>query len=229
MKSAVAALRATLSACAISAALLCAAQPAAAAVITTLPDAIARDIPKGLKITQNPISFADGVTYQARNAAGLAVSSNFGSTSTYSFANSGQWSGTPMVAIGLQHATMGFTFADPVSAALAEFNWARPTVNAGDITFRIFNASGTLLEKLTFNAADPAYQKGFYGFQRAVADISRFEVEGYWVGARNLSTSTAVIASGVPEPASWAMMIVGFGAAGAMVRGSRRRELALAA
>jgi hypothetical protein len=34
-------------------------------------------------------------------------------------------------------------------------------------------------------------------------------------------------AGGVPEPASWALMIVGFGSAGAMLR--RRRSLAMAA
>lgn len=37
------------------------------------------------------------------------------------------------------------------------------------------------------------------------------------------------VASAVPEPTTWALMIVGFGAAGAMVRSARRREgLALA-
>ena len=35
--------------------------------------------------------------------------------------------------------------------------------------------------------------------------------------------------SAVPEPATWAMMILGFGAAGAAVRNSRRRQAALAA
>ena len=32
------------------------------------------------------------------------------------------------------------------------------------------------------------------------------------------------VASAVPEPATWAMMIIGFGAAGSMVRSSRRRN-----
>lgn len=35
--------------------------------------------------------------------------------------------------------------------------------------------------------------------------------------------------SAVPEPATWAMMIVGFGAAGSMVRASRRKGVAAAA
>ena len=68
---------------------------------------------------------------------------------------------------------------------------------------------------------------GFHGFQRASNDISRFEVEGYWVGARNLSTFTEV-GSAVPEPATWAMMIIGFGGAGVAIRRRRYAAAALA-
>ena len=32
------------------------------------------------------------------------------------------------------------------------------------------------------------------------------------------------LAAGVPEPSTWAMMIIGFGAAGSMVRSNRRRN-----
>ena len=39
----------------------------------------------------------------------------------------------------------------------------------------------------------------------------------------------AVGVSAVPEPATWAMMIIGFGSVGAMVRNTRRRSLRLAA
>lgn len=38
----------------------------------------------------------------------------------------------------------------------------------------------------------------------------------------------AAVGGAVPEPASWAMMIGGFGLAGAAMRGSRKRKLALA-
>ena len=43
----------------------------------------------------------------------------------------------------------------------------------------------------------------------------------------NITIKSAGIGSAVPEPATWAMMIVGFGAVGSMARSSRRR-LALA-
>lgn len=45
------------------------------------------------------------------------------------------------------------------------------------------------------------------------------------VGALN----SAPVGGAVPEPATWAMMILGFGAIGGMLRRSRRREVAMAA
>jgi len=39
----------------------------------------------------------------------------------------------------------------------------------------------------------------------------------------DIQASISMVTSAVPEPSTWAMMIVGFGAAGAMVRSSRRR------
>jgi hypothetical protein len=41
-------------------------------------------------------------------------------------------------------------------------------------------------------------------------------------------SDVAGIAAGVPEPASWALMILGFGGAGAALRGQRRRQAAAA-
>ena len=42
-------------------------------------------------------------------------------------------------------------------------------------------------------------------------------------------SDVAGFAAGVPEPANWALMILGFGAAGAALRGQRRRQAAAAA
>ena len=57
----------------------------------------------------------------------------------------------------------------------------------------------------TFAVADGVHKNGFLG----TYDIS------------------AAIA-GVPEPATWAMLIISFGGIGAMLRGARRRQGALA-
>ena len=48
--------------------------------------------------------------------------------------------------------------------------------------------------------------------------LRRLEFNGVSLTVQNLS-------SAVPEPATWAMMIIGFGAVGSMVRASRRRQL----
>ena len=196
-------------------------QAAAAAVITSLPEGVARSIPASNRpIVNAPVNFADGVTYRVTTLEGTQTSSQFGGTGAYSFAGSNSWSGTPYAAFGLQSAIMSFSFADPVSAALAEFNWGR-TTDSLPLTFRAYNSAGKLLESLSFAANDPSHVSGFYGFQRASNDIGRIEVEGYWVGARNLSTLTSAV-SAVPEPATWAMMIIGFGGAGVAIR--RRRS-----
>ena len=213
-----------LPALALAGAMMLAAQPAAAAVITTLPEGVARVIDARAEPgVSTPVKFGDGVTYDAKMPNGNRPQSLFGMTGTTNFSNSVVWSGTPLATFGARAATMSFTFDDPVSAALAEFNWTR--LGSSTTSFRIYNSEGALLESLSFTANDPAHVAGFYGFQRASNDISRFEIEGYWVGARNLSTFTETV-SAVPEPATWAMMIIGFGGAGAMIR---RRRVAFAA
>lgn len=47
--------------------------------------------------------------------------------------------------------------------------------------------------------------------------------DGYWGPDLFLGTATF---AGTPEPGTWALMLVGFGAAGAMLRGSRRKAIA---
>ncbi|HWY61451.1 MAG TPA: PEPxxWA-CTERM sorting domain-containing protein [Rhizomicrobium sp.] len=47
-------------------------------------------------------------------------------------------------------------------------------------------------------------------------------------GANFQYSTTAGFTSGVPEPATWAMMLIGFGAVGFAMRGSRRKQLVTA-
>jgi len=209
---------------------LLAAQPAAAAPVTTLSEATAQAFPlvSAASVT-GPQRFGDGVTYTATTLAGVPTSSRFGSTRSFTFASAGtgtNWGGAePYAAFGLTDGIMNFTFDAPVAGVLAEFVWSSALDKS--FTMSAYGASGQLLERLSFSATDPAYSKGFYGFERAANDISRFEVQGYYFGARNLSTYTADAAAAVPEPATWAMMILGFGLAGSALR--RRRSLGLLA
>lgn len=57
-------------------------------------------------------------------------------------------------------------------------------------------------------------------------------VEEFWSrenekkhGPANLRAQLRLVSAAVPEPANWAMMIVGFGFAGAAVRAGRRRNI----
>ncbi|MGZ6018434.1 MAG: PEPxxWA-CTERM sorting domain-containing protein [Phenylobacterium sp.] len=47
-------------------------------------------------------------------------------------------------------------------------------------------------------------------------------------GLENVQVTGAALAGGVPEPATWGLMIVGFGGMGAMMRRQRRLQPALA-
>lgn len=200
------------------------AGPAAAAVIYDLPDADAREMPASNSWGGGPVRF-DGVTYTGRHPTNGGSNTYFGLTHPFSFGNT-VWSGTPAVAVGYDSAVMSFAFDAPVSAVLAELAWSR-IPGGGPLTLSIFNSGGAMLESLSFAPDDPAVQTGFFGFRRSNADIARFEVAGYYFGARNLSTFTEAV-SAVPEPATWAMMIIGFAGTGAMVRKARRQALAVA-
>ena len=85
---------------------------------------------------------------------------------------------------------------------------------------------GTALSTMTFNdiGSNSALAAG-PGGAGPYAITERYTVTASSINSAN---STIVVRSAVPEPATWAFMILGFGGAGAMIR-SRRRALALAA
>jgi hypothetical protein len=87
-------------------------------------------------------------------------------------------------------------------------------------TASAFDANGTLLGSSSVSPGG-----GVYGeLVISSPNISQvvFSGPGFFV-ADDLSFNTS---GGVPEPALWAMMLVGFGSAGALIR-SRRRSLAI--
>lgn len=73
------------------------------------------------------------------------------------------------------------------------------------------------------NVDDSVYSGGRFYFLG-----SPYNSASYWID-RDIAFSMSGVSSGVPEPANWGLMIIGFGAAGATLRRRRRSASALQA
>jgi hypothetical protein len=184
--------------------------------------------------TAGPIEMASGVTFNSTSASSVV-----GYVGGYGFASNGAWSAgeTPMAGLNTSLGEMTFDFAGPVASVMAELNWAPGYSDGAPIFISAFDVDGLLLEtyQLT-DRPDGDLTPGFYGFQHATADISRLVMSNGYIGARRFYTQGGYSGGGfggfrgeaevghapVPEPATWAMMIVGFGASGLMLRRARR-------
>jgi hypothetical protein len=193
------------------------AQPAAAAVVNTLPGGVAQVMPDlgWSAFTAGPVTFGD-LTYSSTTSWSV-----LGWSYGYGFSANGFWSGFPMAGVNTDSGTMTFDLAHPVAGILADINWA----NSGQlVTMAAYDSGNNLLESFVFNADwTNQVNPGYWGFQRGQADIARFTLSNGYVGARDFTT----VGGAVPEPAAWALMLMGFGLVGASVRG--RRMVAAAA
>jgi len=115
---------------------------------------------------------------------------------------------------------------DNVNPISVLFTFTKPSTFGGAVggdTTAIKLYGNTYRGKVTWN--DPVYLS-FTGGQLKVtlndATFERGDDDGTKIKARFELMPAAT--SAVPEPATWAMMIIGFGAVGTMVRSSRRRE-----
>jgi hypothetical protein len=86
-----------------------------------------------------------------------------------------------------------------------------------------FNGANELFSQtLTLNTASP------YLFAANWAGVTSVTFNAYGNGQTHFAMDNVTIdqrVSAVPEPATWAMMIAGFGAVGAMARSNRRRQV----
>jgi hypothetical protein len=140
---------------------------------------------------------------------------------SYGLASNGQFGGSA-VYIGLD-GPGGFGFLTGATAYRQMgffFNYApgsgdAPTIAALDI-------GGNVLESYDLSTAAPISTPGglnqfqFRGISRDQADIYGFRFGGSYLLASG--TATGGLPGGIPEPGTWALMILGFGAAGAMLR-----------
>ncbi|ODU22799.1 MAG: hypothetical protein ABS87_01125 [Sphingomonas sp. SCN 67-18] len=212
----------------------CAAQPAFAAVVTSLPGGTSVAIPKLNAYGAPATDIGSGISWSSSES-----SSVLGWSRGYGFSDNGSWSGTPMIGLNTGTGTMTLGFDQAVTGFLAEINWAaQPVTQYSDndpaAFMSAYNAAGDLLETIQFTGGTAP---GYYGFSREDGDIASIVFGNSYVGARNLSlelapapkaNSVAFVSAPVPEPAAWAMMIAGFGLIGGTLR-MRTRKVAYAA
>ncbi|WP_293385127.1 PEPxxWA-CTERM sorting domain-containing protein [Phenylobacterium sp. SCN 70-31] len=126
-----------------------------------------------------------------------------------------------------------FVFDAGVLGALPTHAGLVWTDGRGTITFEAFDLNGVSLGVVTGDHADTSQtgetgEDRFYGVIHA-AGISRILIKNQSGGieADHVQYGRQTLTAAVPEPTTWAMMILGFGAAGALLR--RRRAAPVAA
>jgi hypothetical protein len=217
---------------ALAAVAICAASPSA---LLADPISGAGSLPGGTMIVLPEANYTGGGPQDV--GGGITWSSNqsnslYGWTGAYNVSNAviGPGPNTPLIGLndGFDtgtggYATMTLTFATPTSGVLAEIFWSDFTSNGNSANIAIYNSAHQLLEYFPFNNnGNPlGYPSGYYGFYRAAGDIASIDFNNGFIGARNISYVAPV--DGVPEPATWAMMLIGFGAAGMAMRRQRNK------
>lgn len=183
---------------------------------------------------------AQGVTFVANafTGAGSSTSLQPWATNTSMVVTSTDLGGlgTPSLASGnLLHA-FGSTYTgwlsengDPsffmnFSTAISSISVTFAGVSTGPDT-RIFAYNGnTLLATI----AGPTTTTGQFTLSYSAASITRVAVAAGsyndWVGVDNVVFTQVGATPAVPEPATWAMMLVGFGGMGAAMRYRRRKQ-----
>ncbi|KQT31394.1 hypothetical protein ASG29_15760 [Sphingomonas sp. Leaf412] len=186
------------------------AVPAGADIVRALPGGTAVAMPVTQSFT------ADRTTFGPITYASTESNSVIGYDRGYGFDSNGSWSGgDAMAGLNINRGAMTFTFASAVSGVVADINWAGGYGET--VTASIFDSSANLLETITFDGGKGnMLAPGFWGFSRTSNDISSLVLSNGYIGARSFSIET--LAGGVPEPTTWALMILGMGAVGGAMR-----------
>jgi hypothetical protein len=160
------------------------------------------------------------------NATGNSLSISADELGMYSV------NGTRFAAVDLVGgATFTLTFGNPVQAFGASFvglaNGGRTEI------VRLLNTNGNVIDSFQIEGAtDDGFSKDFFGFTSdapfaaiSINHVSRATNDVF--GMDNLIVSTEVAA--VPEPATWGLMVLGFGMMAASMRYRRRHAKAVCA
>jgi hypothetical protein len=118
--------------------------------------------------------------------------------------------------------TDGTPFTNQYGYSVAIDSFSTGAVNLGAGTWYL------VLQNASTPSGDPIYWDLNNGPSTAYEN-QLGNLNGVYEPGTGSETFTILGTSGVPEPATWAMMLMGFFALGAGVRGARRRTAALAA
>ncbi|RAK67170.1 PEPxxWA-CTERM sorting domain-containing protein [Phenylobacterium kunshanense] len=146
----------------------------------------------------------NGVTFSGTGS--VSVDSQF----------SGQYNLQGKALKGVSNKGMFFDFDAPITGFGFFFG-------ASDLvwTLAAYDANDNLLETLQISPTRHNNLGNFYGIKaNGIASARLTTTSADYVGIDDFRTSTAPLVNpgAVPEPASWALMILGFGAAGALLR-----------
>jgi hypothetical protein len=172
--------------------------------------------------TAGPVALPGGITYTSTSSSSVI------GTGGYGLNENGVAATTPIIGTNGTTNTITLTFANPVSAFGAGFSYAvignAPVGTAPVIS--AFDINGSLIASYDLEALAPIRSNGanefflFRGIDGQGTGIKSFTMTGGFIIAAGTFTNAAI-----PEPASWAMLIAGFGLTGAVMR---RRRAAIA-
>ena len=154
---------------------------------------------------------------------------------TYGFGDNGITINTMIIATGFSDSSVFIDFATPVAVFGADFNYAPRLADTGfpfpvlPPTLSAFDSAGDLIGSYDLSVLAPIVGDGnndyftFRGIDGEGRGISRFVLTGSYIGFRVAGSADVVGPPGVPDPASWLTLLLGFAGIGSIARVRRLR------